>query len=468
MLGFLAVHLALAAGLPLTEDEAYYRLWAQAPAFGYFDHPPVIAWLIRAGVAVAGDSRLGVRLAPCLLSGLTTLLVFDLTRALGGEARTALRAGLWFNLTLLSLAGGMLAVPDAPAEAAWVACLCALARTPTRPGWWLAAGAAAGIGALSKYSALFLAPGALIWLLASQEGRAALRRPWPWLALGLASMIFALNLIWNAGHGWVTLARQFGRLTPHRFAPIHLPEFLAAQVLLLNPVIAVFAVKGLSPGKGKLWRKVALPAIVGLPFAGYLLLHALHDQVEAHWPAPLYPSLAVIAAFAAEGQSRFRRWAAPLAFGALGLAIGVYMAPALGIRLPLDPAKSIRDLPGFKARVAGLAARSHAAWIGAASYGLAAELLDDPEGRLTPLLPVLQIRERVRWRGLVPSGADLTRPGLVIDLARRLSRQGLDACFGEVTPLGVLTRGAPGAPQVTYSAYLVAEPKVNVLTVGCP
>src|SRR5271156_1628926 len=35
----LEARLLSAGALHLTEDEAYYRLWAQAPALGYFDHP---------------------------------------------------------------------------------------------------------------------------------------------------------------------------------------------------------------------------------------------------------------------------------------------------------------------------------------------------------------------------------------------------------------------------------------------
>ena len=53
----------IAAVLPLSADEAYYWLWSLHPAFGYFDHPPMIAWLIRAGTFVFGDTPLGVRAA---------------------------------------------------------------------------------------------------------------------------------------------------------------------------------------------------------------------------------------------------------------------------------------------------------------------------------------------------------------------------------------------------------------------
>ena len=52
----LTVRLVVGALGPLTEDEAYYLLWSMKPAFGYFDHPPMIAWWIWPGRQLAGDT----------------------------------------------------------------------------------------------------------------------------------------------------------------------------------------------------------------------------------------------------------------------------------------------------------------------------------------------------------------------------------------------------------------------------
>src|SRR6185503_14028638 len=88
-LGLTALRLAAAGTIHLTEDEAYYRLWAQHLQLGYLDHPQMIAWWIRAGELVAGDTPLGVRLLPALATGITTWLVGDLARRLGLSAPTA-------------------------------------------------------------------------------------------------------------------------------------------------------------------------------------------------------------------------------------------------------------------------------------------------------------------------------------------------------------------------------------------
>ena len=51
------VRIVAAATTPLTEDEAYYRLWSQHLAFGYYDHPPMIAWWIWLGRHLAGSGQ---------------------------------------------------------------------------------------------------------------------------------------------------------------------------------------------------------------------------------------------------------------------------------------------------------------------------------------------------------------------------------------------------------------------------
>src|SRR3954469_5503223 len=98
-LGLTALRL-IAATVPLTEDEAYYRLWAQHLQLGYLDHPPMIGWWIRLGETLFGDTPLGVRFVPPRATGLTTWLVAALARRLGASPRTGFRAALWYNATL--------------------------------------------------------------------------------------------------------------------------------------------------------------------------------------------------------------------------------------------------------------------------------------------------------------------------------------------------------------------------------
>ena len=47
-------------------------------------------------------------------------------------------------------------------------------------------------------------------------------------------------IVWNIDHGWVTFAKQFGRVTTGDFQPLKFPEFIATQFALLNPLMAMF------------------------------------------------------------------------------------------------------------------------------------------------------------------------------------------------------------------------------------
>ncbi len=364
-------------------------------------------------------------------------------------------------------------MPDVPAGLFWVAALWALVRAGQdgRARWWLLAGAMAGLATLSKYSAIFLAPGVVLWLAVTPEGRRQLLKPWPWLAAVIAVAIFGLNIEWNAAHHWQTFDKQFGRAAAGRLAPRYLLEFLTVQFVLLNPAVAILAWIGAAkawrgrnqPGGDLPWLMLA--TIV--PFFAYLLLHSLHDRVQAHWPVPLYAAAAVLAALAVKDASGWRAGLARLA--PIGLAVSVLALvhaalPATDFG-PGDPALQLRGWPGFAGAVERVRGAVGARWIGTVSYGVSAQLqaTDHASG------PVLQINERERYVELSPSQApDLNQPGLIVDLTRRLDLDRLKACFAQVEPLGVVERGPFHAKDGRYGLARVAQPKRDILGQGCP
>ena len=466
-----AIRLAAAAIIPLTEDEAYYRIWAQHLHLGYYDHPPMVAWWIALGQRIVGNSALGVRLLPVLGAGIASILVAAITRDLGASSATALRASLWYNATITIGLGGILATPDASATFFWVLTLWALGRLHAGRSsrWWILAGLAAGLACISKYSALFLGPGVLLWLASTSKGREALKTPWPWLAAMLAGAVFSTNLVWNAQHHWLTMTKQFGRVAPEHLNPKHLVDLLATQFLLLNPMIAVLAARSLPFA----WRdregSFTLPVLTGLPFGAYLLLHALHDRVQAHWPVPLFAGLVIAAALMVERDSPESR-AGHLRAVAIGTGYAVSLGliafiafgsmPALGRK---DPVLTLRGWPVFAKTIDARRKDAGAAWIGTVAYGTAAQLANT--GSITsPLLQVIE-RERYLDAGLPP---DQTLPGLIVDLDRRVVASDLATCFTRVRALDQIVRGESEGHGIGYDVFLVSGPKVDLVLQGCP
>src|SRR5262245_4634446 len=165
ILGLGLVRAGLAATIGLTEDEAYYRLWALAPAIGYLGHPPMVGWMIAFGRWVGGDTPFGIRFAAILVSLLGPFLVWRTTAVLFGPI--AARRAVWIALAMPLLAvGGVLITPDTPSVLFWGLAGWALAElyASRNANWWLAVGTFAGLGLVSKYSNLFVGASILLWL----------------------------------------------------------------------------------------------------------------------------------------------------------------------------------------------------------------------------------------------------------------------------------------------------------------
>ena len=272
---------ALAARrLELTFDEAYYTLWSRSLSFGYLDHPPMVAFLIRASTSLFGGSELGVRALSLLVVGaMPAFIAFIAWRLFRSAEKAALAALMWIAMPLVSI-GAVFVTPDAPLVVFWTLGLAALVelwRTGERR-WLIALGVALGLALQSKFTAAFLAAGVVLALVATPSLRRWLISPALFAGLAVALVIFAPFVAWNAAHGWTTFAKQLGRAPPHGFTPYYLAEFLTAQIGLVNPLVFVAfiaAVAGIS------WRARAAGSRRRSP------THSrLHDCAGGH----LFPS----------------------------------------------------------------------------------------------------------------------------------------------------------------------------------
>lgn len=363
------VRLALAAVVPLFPDEAYYWVWSGRPAGGYYDHPPVIAFLI--GIGGWAGTPLGIRLGPVLAGLVLTLATAGIARRIGGD-RAALRTAVIMVCVPIVATGLILASPDAPLLAAAAAGLYAVVRAIEHPagaraslGWWALAGLALGVALCSKYTAFVLAGGVFLGLLSSRELRPHLRSAGPWLAVALAALVFLPVVAWNADHNWASFRFQFRHgLRPPRDPGLlgilkRQGDYLGALVGLASPILFVLFV--IATGRGLTRQATAaqrLLAMVALVTVGFFAWSAVRQRVEANWPAPAYgPAIVLLATL--PWSARMARWTVAGTALAAGMTLLIY-AHAVVPLLPIRPARDpIRQSAGWDS-VATAVARARA------------------------------------------------------------------------------------------------------------
>ncbi|MCU0840470.1 MAG: glycosyltransferase family 39 protein [Thiobacillaceae bacterium] len=437
--------------LELYADEAQYWSWSLDPDWGYYSKPPMVAWLIRLGTALFGDGELGVRAATFLIWPLTAWALFLLARRLfRGEAhaeRSAFWAALLFATLPMTSLGSWLITSDGPLLLFWTLSLYFLAGALRDDRWrdWLLAGAAAGLGMMSKYSMVFLLPALAVHIALSPQRHGLLRSPKPYAAAGLALLMVAPNIAWNAAHQFVSYRHtaEISQLDGAWLHPDAFLEFLAAQFGVFGPLTALgLLLLALRPRALLADERLRFLAAFSLvPLAAFLALSLL-SRAFANWAAFAYVAGAALVAVGWVMRDR-RGWlVAALAFNlALGAALYHYhdMARALGIELTgrTDP----------YARVAGYRALGEETRRLLAAHP-GARLLGDDRKTFAALLyyarPLSREAAYLNPGGVIDDHYALTadvrrRPeGEFILVSRDATREQLSAWFAEVRPLAAL------------------------------
>ncbi|MFH1731174.1 MAG: glycosyltransferase family 39 protein [Planctomycetota bacterium] len=274
------------------EDEAYYWMWSRDLAAGYFDHPPMVAFFIRAGTELLGPTALGVRLASVVAGLIGSLVFYRFCRDMLGPAASL--AGLvFFSIGLLVLPFTIFATPDAPLLLFWILSLWTFHRAVVRCGLfrWVVAGAAVGLCILSKYNGFMLPIIFLCFLVFTARGRRWLRSPAPYAGLLTALLVASPNILWTASHGGVTFltpAKGAGNLS--LAASARQLGLLVGHVLVgLNPVLLAAWVRQSAAGlRRSEWRRdesfLFCCCASWLPLVGFGLL-SLVQNVHAQWIA---------------------------------------------------------------------------------------------------------------------------------------------------------------------------------------
>jgi hypothetical protein len=352
ILGSAALHLAYLAWncpLDLAPDEAHYWDWSRHLDWSYYSKGPLVAWLIRAGTALAGTlsqrltatDMLAVRLPAVVCGSLLVVSLYTLTvQVYGRESRAAALVGLSLTLPPF-VAGTSLMTIDSPYTCCWGWALVLAYQAVFRESrWaWPAAGLVVGLGILAKYTMVLWVPSLGLFLLTAPGQRRRLLRPGFWTLVAVAAACCLPIVLWNAQHDWVgvlhvsALAGLRRETTDIRWlGPC---TYAAGQALLLlgywfiawaAAMIAHRPWREREDGLHYLWWMSA-PT-----FAVFLVFSLKTGGGEPNWPVTAYLSGLVLAVGWLVGQLwERRRWYRLVARGflagacALGLTVSVLM-----------------------------------------------------------------------------------------------------------------------------------------------
>ena len=325
--GWWIANLVQAGFTELANDEAYYHMFAERIAWGYFDHPPVTALLVWAGERLFGG-ELGVRFFFTVLQPLYLWILWRLIRPADAGRRDAALFVVVSAATLMLQLYGFIAVPDGPLMFTTALFLLTFKWfSENRRRAWLWMGIAMALMAYSKYH------GALVVLFALAANPRQLLRPALYSSGAVALLLLVPHLVWQYEHDWASFAYHLsGRNSV--FRPGYVVEFLANVLVVFNPFFVPLYVQA--------WRKVKPQTPVGralklLPvaFIVFFMLSSLRGYVQPQWVIVSCFGLVCVLFAYARRHPRTRRYvmrAGGVTVGLIVLVRLVMIFNPLGIR----------------------------------------------------------------------------------------------------------------------------------------
>ena len=281
----------------LLDDEAYYWVYSKFLDWGYFDHPPMVAILIKAGYFLF-KNELGVRLLFLVLNVFSLLIIEKLIE----KKNPFLFYGIALSLGVLQL-GGFFAVPDTPLiffTALFF--LCYRKFLVHASAWNLLQLALAAVCLLySKYHAVLI----IFFVLLSNLK--LLARYQVYLIGLITLLLFAPHLWWQYQHDWVSFRYHLfeSNVNPYQFS--FTLEYVAGQILLAGPLAGIILLAGAFFYRSQnIFEKGLKFTFVGIYL--FFLISSFRGKVEANWTSPAIVPLIILAHNYLMEKNGWRKW----------------------------------------------------------------------------------------------------------------------------------------------------------------
>ncbi len=300
LIGIVLLNIIFDNRFQLHYDEAYYWVWAHNLSWSYFDHPPMIAYMIRL-TSFLGYSEVYVRLSAIITTTITIIIIYRLAHKMFGQEVANIAVLLALACPLIEGVFFVVTI-DSPLLMFWALTLYAFYRGvfDNRVKFIYLAGFFAGCGLLSKYTAILIFPGLFLFLLTSKEYRYFLTKPHLYLAFLIALMVFSPVLWWNYQHEWASFTYQFkhGIGEELKFSGQSFGDYWGGNTLVAGPLLFLamlyysfryLKINLTTPKLSFLFWSYTF----GLVFFAYC---SLFKHAEANWTAPLYISSTILLA----------------------------------------------------------------------------------------------------------------------------------------------------------------------------
>lgn len=278
----LVAKLALAYFIPVFADEAYYYIWSLRPQLSYFDHPPLVSWLIALGHFFLPEGNpLSLRISFILASFFTSLVWLRILKNKNFSTGATEAFLILMFLNPLLGPGSVVATPDVPLVLFWSLSYLAFTEIFSQRSKFALylnyafLGMSLGLGFCSKYHIVLFVISGLIYLCFNQNYK-KLNFLGVFLTL-LFGFLFSLPvLIWNMENDWVSFSYQL----KHGFGKIHYDwrwtvNYYLGQVALMSPLVFWSLFQK---------RQEKNNQVFALTQVGFFTTSSFKAIVEANWP----------------------------------------------------------------------------------------------------------------------------------------------------------------------------------------
>lgn len=300
IIAIVMVRITLVFTMGMMPQDAYYYLYSEYLSLSYFDHPPMVAWILRMFSLLFGKTVIGVKLTNFIVTGFTVFAFYHLSRQFYKGFYLERSLYLLLSTMMISILS-LVTTPDVPLLLFWTLSVLFMYRAvdENRLQDWLMAGLMSGLAFDSKYTAVILWVGLVGFLITFPPKRHLLRSYKPYVSLLLFILAISPVIIWNIQHDWMSIRFQSSeRVDDMNVFRIQLKYFfgnIGTQMFLLMPILYIFVLIGVFRGIRHYFESRFQPDFqqwflwwFSAPLIlGFILLSLVY-WVKLNWTMPAY------------------------------------------------------------------------------------------------------------------------------------------------------------------------------------